>query len=145
MATAQLQDTRLEQVRLLERRRIEATRQNDVDALAPLLDDDLIYINSLGETCDKKGYLGDIETHCLTYEPDFEVRETEYRLFDDLVILVGVMLGHSRLEGERQAFRFRCLSVWRLAAGAWRMVAWQSSSASQPRNWNLLAGRAPSQ
>jgi hypothetical protein len=77
----------------------------------------------------------DIETHSLTYEPDFEVHETESRVFDDLVILVGVMLGHSRLEGERQFFRFRCLSIWRLAGDAWRMIAWQSSSSSQPRNW----------
>ena len=120
----------LEEVRALERRRIEATRANDVDALAPLLHDGLIYINSVGQIYDKGAYLRAIRTHALTYDVDFDVHETDCRGFDDLVILAGVMLGHSRLEGEQQVFRFRCISVWRREADAWRMIAWQSSSSS---------------
>lgn len=119
-----------DEVRALERRRIEATRANDVDALAPLLHEDLIYINSVGQIYDKGTYLRAIRTHTLTYDVDFDVHETETRVFDDLIVLAGVMLGHSRLEGEQQVFRFRCISVWRKDADAWRMVAWQSSSAS---------------
>jgi hypothetical protein len=120
-------------VRALERRRIEATRSNDVDALAPLLDDELIYINSVGEIYDKRKYLGAIESHCLTYDRDFDVRETECRVLEGLVIFAGVMLGHARLDGEQQVFRFRCLSIWREQAGRWTMVAWQSSSSSLAR------------
>jgi hypothetical protein len=120
----------LDEVRSLERRRIEATRANDIDALAPLLDDDLIYINSVGGIRDKTSYLNDIRTHCLTYDRDFDVMETECRTLDDLVILAGVMLGHSRFEGEQQVFHFRCLSIWRLSGDRWSMVAWQSSSSS---------------
>lgn len=130
MLAMDIEISALDEVRSLERRRIEATRANDVDALAPLLDDDLIYINSVGGIYDKKSYLSDIRTHCLTYDRDFDVRETEYRMFDDLVILAGVMLGHSRFDGEQQVFHFRCLSMWRLNGGQWRMVAWQSSSSS---------------
>ena len=130
MLATNLETSALDEVRSLERRRIEATRNNDVDALAPLLDDNLIYINSVGGIYDKKSYLSDIRTHCLTYDRDFDVLETETRTFDDLVILIGVMLGHSRFEGEQQVFHFRCLSIWRLNDNQWRMVAWQSSSSS---------------
>jgi ketosteroid isomerase-like protein len=120
----------VDDVRSLERRRIEATRGNDIEALAPLLNDDLIYINSVGGIHGKKSYLNDIRTHRLTYDRDFDVMETECRAFDDLVILAGVMLGHSRFDGEQQVFHFRCLSIWRLSDSQWRMVAWQSSSSS---------------
>jgi hypothetical protein len=118
------------QVRTLERRRIEATRANDADALEPLLHDSLIYVNSVGSIYDKTAYLRDIRTHALTYDRDFDVRETESRVLDDIIILVGMMLGHSRLDGEQQVFRFRSIGVWRKDSGEWRMLAWQSSSGS---------------
>ena len=71
-------------VRALERRRIEATRVNDADELEPLLHDELIYVNSVGTIYDKRAYLHDIRTHALTYDWDFDVRETEARILDDV-------------------------------------------------------------
>lgn len=130
LATA-AETTELDAVRALERRRIEMTRANDADALAPLLDDQLIYVNSAGEIDDKSGYLRKIRTNCLSYDEDFDVRETEVRVLDKLIIFAGVMLGHSRLEGEQQVLRFRCLAIWRKDNAGWRMVAWQSSSGNQ--------------
>lgn len=130
MPAATLETSAVDEVRSLELRRIEATRNNDAEALAPLLDDNLIYINSVGGIYDKESYLTDMRTHCLTYDRDFDVLETDARTFEDLVILIGVMLGHSRFEGEQQVFHFRCLSIWRRNDGQWRMVAWQSSSSS---------------
>ena len=121
----------LDAVRALERRRIELTRANDADGLEPLLDDHLIYVNSAGEIYDKPSYLRKIRTSSLTYDEDFDVRETEVRVLEDLIIFAGVMLGHSRLEGEQQVLRFRCLSVWRKDPAGWRMLAWQSSSGRQ--------------
>ena len=128
--TAPINLTTLETVRILERRRIEATGANDVAALDPLLDDSLVYIDSVGDVFDKQHYLHALESGRLAYDRDFDVRETDARAVEGLVILVGVMLGHSRLDGEQQVFHFRCISVWREQAGDWRMVAWQSSSSS---------------
>ena len=121
-------ETGLDAVRALERRRVEATRTNDVAALAPLLHDQLIYVNSAGEMYDKERYLREIDTHALSYDRDFDVHETQARAVDGLVILAGMMLGHSRLDGEQQVFRFPCIGVWRRDGGEWRMIAWQSSS-----------------
>ena len=121
----------LEAVRALERRRIEATRANDVDRLEHLFHDQLIYVNSAGEIYDKQRYLHGIDTHALTYDRDFDVRETHARALEDLVVLAGIMLGHSRLDGEQQVFHFPCIGVWRKDSGGWRMIAWQSSSGSR--------------
>ena len=131
MLLTDVRTTELDAVRALERRRIELTRANDADALEPLLDEQLIYVDSAGEISDKALYLRKIRTNCLTYDEDFNVRETEVRVLDNLIIFAGVMLGHSRLEGEQQVLRFRCLAVWRKARSGWRMVAWQSSSGRQ--------------
>ena len=131
MLAAGAETTELDTVRALERRRIEMMRANDADALEPLLDENLIYVNSLGGMYDKPSFLRKIRTNCLTYDDDFDVRETEVRLLDKLIIFAGVMLGHSRLEGEQQVLRFPCLAVWRKDDAGWRMIAWQSSSGSQ--------------
>lgn len=117
-------------VRELEQLRIEATRQNDADVLGPLLHEQLIYVNSAGEVFAKEPYLQAIRSHSLTYDRDFDVRETEVRVLEDVIILAGIMLGHSRLDGEQQVFHFPCLGIWRKDAGEWRMLAWQSSSGS---------------
>jgi ketosteroid isomerase-like protein len=129
--TKDLATADLDFVRSLERHRIEATGANDADALAPLLHDELIYVNSVGAIYDKRAYLRDIRTHALTYDADFDVRETEVRALDDVIILVGVMLGHSRLDGEQQVFHFPSIAVWRKDSGIWQLLAWQSSSGSQ--------------
>jgi len=88
-------------------------------------------VNSAGDIYDKQRYLHGIGTHALTYDRDFDVRETHARALDDLVIIAGIMLGHSRLDGEQQVFHFPCIGVWRKDSGAWRMIAWQSSSGSR--------------
>ena len=113
MLVTDVETTELDAVRALERRRIEMTRANDADALGPLLDEQLIYVNSAGEIEDKVGYLRKIRTSSLSYDDDFDVRETEVRVLDNLIIFAGVMLGHSRLQGEQQVLRFRCLAIWR--------------------------------
>ena len=120
----------LNTVRQLEQLRIQATRENDADVLAPLLHEQLIYVNSIGAVFDKTRYLKSIRSHSLTYDRDFDVRETEVRVLDDVVILAGMMLGHSRLDGEQQVFHFPCIGVWRKDPDQWRMLAWQSSSGS---------------
>ena len=120
----------LNAVRELERRRIEATRENDADALAVLLHDQLIYVNSAGAIFDKEGYLRSIRSHFLTYDREFDVRETQVRVLADVIILAGVILGHSRLDGEQQVFHFPCIGVWRKDSDQWRTLAWQSSSGS---------------
>lgn len=135
MSAAIAETDRLDEVRSLERARIEATRTNNVAALAPLLDDELIYVNSVGDVYDKAEYLAAIDSHKLTYEPDFDVHETGFRDLDDIVVLSGIMIGHARLDGEKQVFNYRCLSIWRRRLDDWTLLAWQSSSLVHKPAW----------
>ena len=129
-ADAKFETDDLKAVRKLERRRIEATRENDAEALAQLLHEKLIYVNSAGAVFNKNGYLRSIRSHSLTYDHNFDVRETEVRVLENVIVLAGIMLGHSRLDGEQQVFHFPCIGVWRKDPDQWRLLAWQSSSGS---------------
>jgi hypothetical protein len=128
MPTTNAKPEALETVRRLERARIEATRANDADALDRLMDEDLVYITSVGSIYNKQIYLNALRSHGLSYSPDFDVTETECRVLDHAVILIGMMLGHARLDGEQQVFHLRCMSIWREQADGWKFVAWQSSA-----------------
>ena len=69
----------------------------------------------------------------LRYDRDFDVRETDVRVLDDVIVLAGIMLGHSRLDGEQQVFHFPCIGVWRkdfgdgeCSPGSHRRAVWLS-------------------
>ena len=125
-------------VRQLDRQRVKAMRENDADALAPLLDDELIYLSSTGQPFTKATYLNAIRTHGLTYGPDIDFIESEHRISNDLVILVGAMLGHARLEADAQVFHLVGMEVWRRLEGRWALLTWQSSTL-----WHPLGQPAP--
>jgi hypothetical protein len=107
-------DERLQAVRAAEETRITAIRTNDSAAIAGILDDLFIYINARGMIYDKGSYVAAVHSRALTYSSDLELTETDFRVDGDVVIIVGLMLGHARIERrERQ--------------GEWKLLAWQSS------------------
>ena len=125
----------LETLRALERRRIEAIRQNDVAMMSNILDDKFLYINSSGTVYDKQMYLHAVSSHQLTYSGDVDLTETDHRIDGDVVIIAGEMLGHARLDGEAQVYHLRSMRVWRRRDATWRLLAWQSSALLRPPTW----------
>ena len=123
----------LETVRALERVRIESIRKNDADAMKGIIDEKFIYINGSGsgsgsgKIYDRDSYVKAVRTHQLTYSSDLDLTETDHRVDGDLVILVGMMLGHARLDGEQQVHHLRNMRVWRARGAEWKLLAWQSS------------------
>lgn len=122
----------LQVVRELERLRIVAIRSNDANAMAGILDEKFIYINGSGKIYDRDSYITAVRTHRLTYSSDLLLTETDHRVDGDLVILVGMMLGHARLDGEEQVYHLRNMRVWRARGAEWKLLAWQSSVCWQP-------------
>ena len=122
----------LQAVRKLERLRIVAIRSNDANAMAGILDEKFIYINGSGKIYDRDSYITAVRTHRLTYSSDLLLTETDHRVDGDLVILVGMMLGHARLDGEEQVYHLRNMRVWRARGAEWKLLAWQSSVCWQP-------------
>ena len=122
----------LQAVRELERLRIVAIRSNNANAMAGILDEKFIYINGSGKIYDRDSYTTAVRTHELTYSSDLQLTETDHRVDGDLVILVGMMLGHARLDGEEQVYHLRNMRVWRARGAEWKLLAWQSSVCWQP-------------
>ena len=122
----------LQAVRELERLRIVAIRSNNANAMAGILDEKFIYINGSGKIYDRDSYTTAVRTHKLTYSSDLQLTETDHRVDGDLVILVGMMLGHARLDGEEQVYHLRNMRVWRARGAEWKLLAWQSSVCWQP-------------
>ena len=116
----------------MERVRRTAIRENDADAMHRILDEKFIYINSDGTLFDKRSYTLAVRSHELTYSGDFDLTETDHRVDGDVIILVGMMLGHARLAGEQQVYHLRNMRVWRARGAAWKLLAWQSSELARP-------------
>ena len=120
-------DQRLRAVRAAEEARLAAIRTNNSAAIAGILDEQFIYINARGMIYDKESYLGAVRSRALTYSPDMELTETDVRVDGDVVIIVGLMLGHARIEREQDVYHHRNMRVWRKRQGEWKLLAWQSS------------------
>jgi hypothetical protein len=129
-------DAALQAVRELEKLRIIAIRGNDADAMAKILDEKFIYINAAGKIYDRDAYTTAVRTHELTYSSDVQITETDHRVDGDLVILVGMMLGHARLDGEQQVYHLRNMRIWRDRGSEWKLLAWQSSVFWQTPTWS---------
>ena len=120
----------IDAVRLMDRRRTDATKINDVQALTKIIDDDLVYIGMAGAIYDKTDYLEAVASGKLIYERDFDIVECHHRIYPGTVILIGMMFGHSPLDGQQQVYHRRCMSVWRQRGDVWGMIGWQSSELS---------------
>lgn len=117
----------LDAVRQLEQARRTAIRENDADAMGRFLDEKFLYINSNGTLYDKHSYTAAVRSHELTYSDDFDLTETNHRVDGDVIILVGMMLGHARLAGEQQVNHLQNMRVWRARGAEWKLLAWQST------------------
>ena len=127
MSVSNTEEAALQTVRELENVRIVAIRDNDADTMARIIDEKFIYINDSGKIYDRDLYLTAVRTHELTYSSDLQLTETDHRVDGDLIIIVGMMLGHARLDGEQQVYHVRNMRLWRARGAEWKLLAWQSS------------------
>jgi hypothetical protein len=69
-------------------------------------------INGSGKIYDRDAYITAVRSHELTYSSDLQLTETDHRVDGSLVILVGMMLGHARLDGEQQVYHLSPKNSW---------------------------------
>jgi hypothetical protein len=113
----------LDVVRQLEKNRIVAIRGNDADVMDQILDEKFLYINHDGTLYNKHSYTNAVRTHELTYSSDFDLTETDRRVDGDVIILVGMMLGHAGSQAiSRSIICATCESGGRAAVNgsSWR-------------------------
>lgn len=115
----------------LETRRYAAMTANDLDALAALFHDDMIYTHSSGVVDTKASYIETLRSGRTRYL-EVEQREQTVKLLGDVALVIGA--SHIEVDvtvnGEkvRKSLDLRSLAVWTATPAGWQFIAWQSCS-----------------
>lgn len=118
-------------------RRFQAMVDGDLEALAPMLADELVYTHSSGKTETKEEFLAALEGGALRYLAIVSEGESPLRLYGDGE--VGLITGGARVrvrtggeEGQEGEVVLRYTSVYVHRDGRWQLAAWHSSAVRSP-------------
>jgi ketosteroid isomerase-like protein len=98
-----------------------ATVTNDIAALAQLVRDDYMLVNSDSTLQDKQSYLEDFKVPGFKLDP-YVVEQPLRRLWDNSALIAGVVRLSWTLKGERRTRLLRIAHVWTRHDGRWRMA-----------------------
>lgn len=112
------------EIRALEDRRYAAMLAGDVQTLADLCSDAMIYTHSRGDRDTRASYLARVAEKFFVYhEIDHPVEKIV--LGSDSALVFGAMRARARVNGEERTLNNSCLAVWVREAGAWKFAAFQ--------------------
>jgi len=100
--------------------------QNDLDALAPLLAEDLVYVHTTGKMDTKQQFLDSLRSGALRYR-SIEPSETLVRTTGDTATVTGRAKMGVTVGGAVLDFEMRYTAVYRSTRGRWQLVSWQST------------------
>ena len=112
----------------LEAQRCRAISEQDWDALAGLLADELTHTHITGVTQDKPTYL----EHVRKNPRRTERRDPKVRVYGDAAVVTGPQINVVEADGVTTEVTSESLQVWARNAGSWRLVA-SASSGQRPR------------
>ena len=116
--------TEADTIRALERRRLRALVDGDIEAARPLHADDFQLVTPSGRTHTRESYLGAIASDELTYLVFEPISEIEVRVYGS----AAVIRYRSRIEME--SFKADCwhTDTYELRDGRWQIV-WSQATA----------------
>ena len=98
-----------------------ATVSNDVAALANLVADDYVLVNSDSSLQDKQSYLEDFKVPGFKLAP-YELQQQVHKVWGDAALLAGVVRLSWTLKGEHHERLLRIAHVWTRHDGRWRIA-----------------------
>lgn len=110
-----------------EQARCAAMLSGDLVALGSLLDLRLAFHHSNGAVDDKAAFMTKMAAGRIAYVSIVWEGATVTVLGDSAAILTGKMITVVKVEGVEKTLENRVLEVWAHTAGAWAMVAFQST------------------
>lgn len=110
----------------LDRQRMTAMAEKDVEALRKILADDLIYTHSSARLDTKKSLIGAMESGATVYTA-VEPSEVAAQDLGSVVVLTGIAAISVSASGKANSFRVRFTDVYADRGGQWQMVTWQST------------------
>ena len=115
-----------QELRNLERDWDTAIVRKDMTALNRILDDDFVYIDSVGGVNPKAALIQGIKDSDATIEP-FETTDVRVRIYGDTGILTGRFTQKATYNGQTFSGQFRYTDVYVKQGGAWRAVSAHAS------------------
>jgi len=117
------------QVRKLERERVNALVAGDLKVLERILADDWIYIHSSGLVDTKASFIQSIKSGALKYEA-MDHDDVTVKMFPDLALIKGrtdIRVRSGGPAGELRSLQLRFTCIYVMKGGRWQMVEWQST------------------
>ena len=111
----------------LEDRRYAAMTTNDLDALAAMFHDDLVYTHSSAVVDDKASYLEALRSGKTRYKSAKRFEE-RVRFAGDTALVTGRAEMEAEINGNPKSLRLRFLNVWMKTPAGWKFLAWHSCS-----------------
>jgi ketosteroid isomerase-like protein len=113
-----------DQIEDLEDRRYAAMVGADLDTLAELLSDEVIYTHSDASVDSKPSYLEMLRTRTLVYDT-LEHTTDAVLARPGVAIVAGTMSGSIHVHGTAKTLNSRVAAVWIAEDGRWRLAAFQ--------------------
>jgi ketosteroid isomerase-like protein len=98
-----------------------ATVSNDIAALADLVADDYVLVNSDSTLQDKQSYLEDFKVPGFRLDP-YELQQQVHKVWGNAALLAGVVRLSWTLKGEHHERLLRIAHVWSRHASRWRIA-----------------------
>jgi ketosteroid isomerase-like protein len=98
-----------------------ATVSNDTAALANLVADDYVLVNSDSTLQDKQSYLEDFKVPGFKLDP-YELQQQVHKVWGDAALLAGVVRLSWTLKDEHHARLLRIAHVWTRHQRRWRLA-----------------------
>ena len=109
-----------------EQQRLSAQMKNDLDTMAQLLDDELVYVRNSAVVDSKTSYLDSMRKGDTVYE-FIEHSNDSVRIYGCVAILTGKGKYDVRIGQKPLKLMLRYHSVWQKTKGQLRMVSWQAT------------------
>jgi ketosteroid isomerase-like protein len=123
------QDRPSDEIERLEEKRRAATLAGDVAELSALLDDDLVYVHSTGNSDTKASYLEGLRSGHVAYE-QLEMSDRRIVVKAATAAVFYTMRARVRIGTENRTLHTRILAVWAKSDGGWRLTALHSAAKS---------------
>ena len=110
----------------LDKQRMTAMAEKNLEALNQLIGDDLIYTHSSARMDTKQSLIGAMNSGTTVYTsvvPSAVVAQD----LGDTVVLTGIADISVMSGGKPNSFQVRFSDVWAKRAAGWQMVTWQST------------------
>ncbi|MGH8309842.1 MAG: nuclear transport factor 2 family protein [Steroidobacteraceae bacterium] len=111
---------------VVERLRFAAMTRQDVNALEPMLGEDLVYCHSDGRCETKPEFLETIRSGRIRYRA-INVIELRTRRVGEAVVINGSVLVDGVIGGQPRSLRIAFTDVYARRNGRWQLIAWQST------------------